>query len=90
MVEKAEEEGRIKPGDTLIEPTSGNTGPLGILSPLRATFNNRRSIGSIFNFSAISFVISSISSSESMDPWVNSMLKEFLINSEILITFTFP
>ena len=26
MVEKAEEEGRIKPGDTLIEPTSGNTG----------------------------------------------------------------
>ncbi len=26
MVIKAEEEGRIKPGDTLIEPTSGNTG----------------------------------------------------------------
>jgi len=26
MVEKAEAEGRIKPGDTLIEPTSGNTG----------------------------------------------------------------
>jgi cysteine synthase A len=26
MVTKAEEEGRIKPGDTLIEPTSGNTG----------------------------------------------------------------
>ncbi|PHJ25624.1 cystathionine beta-synthase [Cystoisospora suis] len=26
MVEKAEREGRIKPGDTLIEPTSGNTG----------------------------------------------------------------
>jgi len=26
MVHKAEEEGRIKPGDTLIEPTSGNTG----------------------------------------------------------------
>ncbi|RAP36697.1 cystathionine beta-lyase [Legionella quinlivanii] len=26
MVKKAEEEGRIKPGDTLIEPTSGNTG----------------------------------------------------------------
>ena len=26
MVQKAEEEGRIKPGDTLIEPTSGNTG----------------------------------------------------------------
>ena len=26
MVEDAEESGRIKPGDTLIEPTSGNTG----------------------------------------------------------------
>jgi len=26
MVEKAEADGRIKPGDTLIEPTSGNTG----------------------------------------------------------------
>ena len=26
MVEEAEKEGRIKPGDTLIEPTSGNTG----------------------------------------------------------------
>ena len=26
MVHKAENEGRIKPGDTLIEPTSGNTG----------------------------------------------------------------
>ena len=26
MVEDAEYEGRIKPGDTLIEPTSGNTG----------------------------------------------------------------
>lgn len=26
MVKKAEESGRIKPGDTLIEPTSGNTG----------------------------------------------------------------
>lgn len=25
MIEKAEESGRIKPGDTLIEPTSGNT-----------------------------------------------------------------
>lgn len=25
MVEEAEKEGRIKPGDTLIEPTSGNT-----------------------------------------------------------------
>jgi len=26
MIENAEKEGRIKPGDTLIEPTSGNTG----------------------------------------------------------------
>ncbi len=26
MIEKAEKEGRIKPGDTLIEPSSGNTG----------------------------------------------------------------
>mmetsp|Transcript_8713 Transcript_8713/g.23546 ORF Transcript_8713/g.23546 Transcript_8713/m.23546 type:complete len:124 (+) Transcript_8713:151-522(+) len=26
MVEDAEAQGRIKPGDTLIEPTSGNTG----------------------------------------------------------------
>ena len=26
MVEDAEDSGRIKPGDTLIEPTSGNTG----------------------------------------------------------------
>jgi len=25
MVEEAERQGRIKPGDTLIEPTSGNT-----------------------------------------------------------------
>ena len=26
MIEKAESDGKIKPGDTLIEPTSGNTG----------------------------------------------------------------
>lgn len=26
MIERAEREGRIKPGDTLVEPTSGNTG----------------------------------------------------------------
>ena len=26
MVEKAEREGRLKPGDTIVEPTSGNTG----------------------------------------------------------------
>lgn len=26
MIERAEQEGRIKPGDTLVEPTSGNTG----------------------------------------------------------------
>ena len=28
MIEEAEKEGRIKPGDTLIEATSGNTGML--------------------------------------------------------------
>ena len=28
MIEDAEREGRIKPGDTLIEPTSGNTGKI--------------------------------------------------------------
>ena len=26
MIEDAEKEGKLKPGDTLIEPTSGNTG----------------------------------------------------------------
>ena len=26
MIERAEHEGRIKPGDTIVEPTSGNTG----------------------------------------------------------------
>jgi cystathionine beta-synthase len=26
MLEDAEKEGKVKPGDTLIEPTSGNTG----------------------------------------------------------------
>jgi len=26
MIERAEREGRIKPGDTIVEPTSGNTG----------------------------------------------------------------
>ena len=26
MIDDAEREGRLKPGDTLIEPTSGNTG----------------------------------------------------------------
>jgi len=31
MVEEAEREGRIKPGDTLIEPTSGNTYVQGVL-----------------------------------------------------------
>lgn len=28
MIEDAEREGRLKPGDTLIEPTSGNTGKI--------------------------------------------------------------
>ena len=26
MIEKAEREGKLKPGDTIVEPTSGNTG----------------------------------------------------------------
>src|SRR5690606_28683584 len=26
MVEQAEKEGKLKPGDTIVEPTSGNTG----------------------------------------------------------------
>ena len=26
MIEEAEREGTLKPGDTIIEPTSGNTG----------------------------------------------------------------
>ncbi|MDW2799441.1 pyridoxal-phosphate dependent enzyme, partial [Clostridium boliviensis] len=26
MIEEAEKEGRLKPGDTIVEPTSGNTG----------------------------------------------------------------
>ena len=34
MIEEAERSGRIKPGDTLIEPTSGNTLVFLILSPL--------------------------------------------------------
>ena len=32
MIEDAEREGRLKPGDTLIEPTSGNTGKDQLLS----------------------------------------------------------
>jgi cystathionine beta-synthase len=31
MIEEAEKEGRIKPGDTLIEPTSGNTYVISLL-----------------------------------------------------------
>jgi len=30
MIEDAEKEGKLKPGDTLIEPTSGNTGNLSL------------------------------------------------------------
>ena len=26
MIEVAEQEGKLKPGDTIVEPTSGNTG----------------------------------------------------------------
>ena len=33
MVEDAEAEGRIKPGDTLIEPTSGNKDKVLLLHP---------------------------------------------------------
>jgi cysteine synthase B len=36
MIRRAEERGRIKPGDTLLEPTSGNTGfELGMASAIR-------------------------------------------------------
>lgn len=34
MVEDAEKAGRIKPGDTLIEPTSGNTGTVPCITTL--------------------------------------------------------
>lgn len=37
MIEEAEESGRIRPGDTLIEPTSGNTYVSMPLTPLHAT-----------------------------------------------------
>ena len=39
MVEAAERDGRLKPGDTIVEPTSGNTG-IGlalVAAPSRAT-----------------------------------------------------
>lgn len=32
MIEQAEKEGQLKPGDTIIEPTSGNTGLLSHIS----------------------------------------------------------
>ena len=32
MIEEAEREGKLKPGDTIIEPTSGNTGIYAYLS----------------------------------------------------------
>lgn len=36
MVEDAERAGLLKPGDTIIEPTSGNTGTKGISRPIPA------------------------------------------------------
>ena len=39
MVEEAEKSGRIKPGDTLIEPTSGNT-CVSPLSPVPYSFRS--------------------------------------------------
>ena len=38
MIEKAEREGKLKPGGTIVEPTSGNTGTgLAIAAAIRAT-----------------------------------------------------
>lgn len=44
MIEDAEREGTLKPGDTLIEPTSGNTGKniyFYLLLPYHSTYQSK-------------------------------------------------